>query len=466
MCASAGAIGQTHTTLIWAWYIGSSLRANPLQSNPSNARDVGLARWQCIVVALLVIGYAGCYLCRSNLSVAMPLIEQTLILDGYSPEVARLWMGRIVTLGVLAYTIGKFITGTLADFLGGRRNMLTGMGASVLFTLLFASSGTVPFFTLAWFGNRAVQSLCWTGMVKITGRWFSYSAYGTAMGVISLSYLFGDAAARQFMGWLLAAGLDWRQMFFAAGGVLGVFFVLNWLWLKEGRRAIGRDEPEANPLNVYGQAPREQQPLDLRNLLVPLITSGEFWVVCLLSLGLTLLRETFNTWTPTYFVEVAGSTSAQAAQQSALFPLLGGVSVVLAGWLGDRLGRSGRALVMLGGCSLTTVVLWSLGSLVPGESSRLPVILVALAAFLMMAPYSYLAGAISLDLGGKRGGATACGIIDGVGYLGGVLAGVTVARLSIAYSWSGVFRALAAVALLTSLAAALFLYIQRHKTVR
>ena len=44
-------------------------------------------------------------------------------------------------------------------------------------------------------------------------------------------------------------------------------------------------------------------------------------------------------------------------------------------------------------------------------------------AFLLIGPYSYLAGAISLDFGGKRGGATACGIIDGVGYLGGVLAG-------------------------------------------
>ena len=58
-------------------------------------------------------------------------------------------------------------------------------------------------------------------------------------------------------------------------------------------------------------------------------------------------------------------------------------------------------------------------------------------AFLLIGPYSYLAGAISLDFGGKRGGATACGIIDGVGYLfGGVLAGNVVARLS-GTRWAG-----------------------------
>ena len=33
-------------------------------------------------------------------------------------------------------------------------------------------------------------------MVKVTGKWFSFANYGTAMGVVSLSYLFGDAAAR------------------------------------------------------------------------------------------------------------------------------------------------------------------------------------------------------------------------------------------------------------------------------
>jgi OPA family glycerol-3-phosphate transporter-like MFS transporter len=81
----------------------------------------------------------------------------------------------------------------------------------------------------------------------------------------------------------------------------------------------------------------------------------------------------------------------------------------------------------------------------------------------MLGPYSYLAGAISLDLGGKRGGATACGIIDGVGYLGASLAGIGVARLSVVFGWGGAFRALAGVALLTSACAAVFLHMQRRK---
>jgi len=82
---------------------------------------------------------------------------------------------------------------------------------------------------------------------------------------------------------------------------------------------------------------------------------------------------------------------------------------------------------------------------------------VAAVAFLILGPYSYLAGAIALDFGGKQGSATASGFIDGVGYLGGVLAGNTVAHVSVAYGWKGAFTSLAVVAWLSSLAAAAYL---------
>jgi sugar phosphate permease len=85
--------------------------------------------------------------------------------------------------------------------------------------------------------------------------------------------------------------------------------------------------------------------------------------------------------------------------------------------------------------------------------------LVTLVGFLMIGPYSYFAGAIALDLGGKRGSATTSGIIDGVGYLGGVLAGDSIARLSIAYGWRGAFTTLAVVVWLSSMVA--FCY-RRH----
>src|SRR5579862_2102147 len=192
-----------------------------------------LGRWRALTIALIVTGYAGYYLCRSDFAVAMPLLIAEMGKNGVAPDDARIRMGTIASLGVLAYAIGKFPSGWLADFLGGRRNFLFGMGGSVACTVLFALSGGVPLFSLAWIGNRLVQSLGWAGLVKISSKWFSWSTYGTVMGFLSLSFLFGDAASRQFMSVLIAHGLGWRGVFYAAAATLAVLLLFNLVLLRE-----------------------------------------------------------------------------------------------------------------------------------------------------------------------------------------------------------------------------------------
>src|SRR5215472_14303967 len=166
------------------------------------ARPSRLVHWQVVTVLLMLFGYSGYYLCRSNFSVALPLIADE-VARGLSPGTARIRLGAIASLGVAAYALGKFPAGTLSDYLGGRRTFLGGMAGSVLFTLLFAFSGSLPLFTLAWIGNRLVQSSGWVGTVRISSRWFSPHMYGTVMGILSLSFLFGDAVSRIFLAWLI-----------------------------------------------------------------------------------------------------------------------------------------------------------------------------------------------------------------------------------------------------------------------
>jgi OPA family glycerol-3-phosphate transporter-like MFS transporter len=417
-----------------------------------------LKRWQSLTVGLMVVGYAGYYLCRSNLSATMPSITEDLVARGMDPGEVKDRLGWAVSLGTIGYALGKFAAGSLTDLLGGRRNYLIGMAGAVACTVLIALGGSLPVFTSIWFINRLIQSLGWPGMIKITSRWFSYSSYGTVMGVISLSFLFGDAAARAFMGWLIDAGIGWRGVFWIAGGVLAVVLVVNVVLIRESPKELGLPEPETTPENLFGALGEDPHPEAAGPVLATLARSPAFWIVCLLSLGLTLLRETFNNWTPTYLVEGVGLSKGAAAGMSGLFPFFGGLSVILAGLLGDRFGRTGRATIILGGILLCGVALLVLGSTSFAGRSREALVLVAAVAFLLIGPYSYLAGAISLDFGGKRGGATACGLIDGFGYLfGGVVAGKVVSSLSHTLGWQGVFKMLAAVALLTGLAAAVFL---------
>ena len=431
----------------------------PMRAPSSNRR---LLAWQILTVALLVTGYSGFYICRSNLSVTLPLITSDWVARGVPPQVARVRLGQIVSLGILAYALGKFFLGALADFWGGKRQFLAAMGGTVLFTLL-AACGAPPLFAAAWVGNRLVQSAAWAGMVKIASRWFSYAAYGTVMGVISLSFLFGDAIGRQVMGVLIAHGLGWRPIFVVAAGSLSAILVANLLLLRESSAAIGEAESEVNPENLFADRADQDRPPRIGALLGTFFRSPGFWTVCVLSLGCTFIRETFNTWTPTYFNEVVGFTAAKSAQFSALFPLFGGASVLLFGFLSDRLGRTGRAMISFFGLLFTTVVLFALARLRPGITPVLPVALVSLVGFVVIGPYSYLAGAMALDFGGKQAAATSSGIIDGVGYLGGVLSGDAVARLSLAAGWQGAFAILGAVAALSTMSAAVLFALQRRR---
>src|SRR5262249_6283186 len=120
-----------------------------------------LFRRQILLLVLLLTGYAGFYLCRSNFSATLPLLRAHLVDKGFDAEDAKIWLGEVASLGVLAYALGKFFAGRLADRLGGRVSFLGGMLGSVVFTLLFATSGTLPLFTLTWIGNRLVQSIGW-----------------------------------------------------------------------------------------------------------------------------------------------------------------------------------------------------------------------------------------------------------------------------------------------------------------
>src|SRR5262245_44398682 len=109
-----------------------------------------LQRWQYLTVSLLVFGYAGYYLCRSNFSVTLPLIIDELAARGWDTNSAKVSLGALASIGVFAYAIGKFLSGGLADLLGGRRAFLLGAAGASSCTALFALGGGFPVLSLSW----------------------------------------------------------------------------------------------------------------------------------------------------------------------------------------------------------------------------------------------------------------------------------------------------------------------------
>ncbi|MBV8909564.1 MAG: MFS transporter, partial [Gammaproteobacteria bacterium] len=130
---------------------------------------------QCRTLALLFLGYASCYFCRSNLSVATPLLVEELGRRGIDHATALVSIGTMASWGVFAYALGKWFLTSLGDYWGGKRNLLIATGGATLFTLLFATTSALPLFTLTWIANRLTQSIGWSALVKVSSKWFHYS---------------------------------------------------------------------------------------------------------------------------------------------------------------------------------------------------------------------------------------------------------------------------------------------------
>src|SRR3984893_10888374 len=427
-------------------------------ASKSGAQTRSLRLRQTAAVLLLFGGYGALYFCRADLSVATPLLVEELGKHGVNHGDALIRMGAIASFGVLAYALGKLFLGGLGDFWGGRVSFLIGLVGATVFTLMFASGLSLPLFSIAWIGNRLTQSLSWAGLIKVSSKWFDYSSYGMIIGILSISYLVGDAAARQWMGMLIEHGFGWRTLFYFSAAGVGLFLLLNFLFLRESRVQSGFVEAKPNPLNLF--AGSESRPASLSHLLLPLFRSRAFLLVCLLSLGCTIIRETFNLWTPVYLRDYLGYSMSNAARMSAVFPGVGAVSVLATGWLSDRLGVNGRSLIMFVGLGASAVALLGLMTMRSSSTgSLLPLVAIGTIAFCLLGPYSYLGGAFALDFGGKQAGAVSSGIIDGVGYLGAVVAGDSIARVSVSFGWAGVFVALAAVSAYATFGAGYLYYL-------
>jgi OPA family glycerol-3-phosphate transporter-like MFS transporter len=235
---------------------------------------------------------------------------------------------------------------------------------------------------------------------------------------------------------------------------------------KDGAAKEGTRESQADAEAADAETAGDDERVNIGAILRPLLTSFPFWMVCVLAFGTTMLRETFNLWTPTYFVQFVHLVPSIAASRSALFPLSGGISVLLGGFLSDKLGPNGRNVLVVTGMTGCTVCLVLMGRIPEHAGEWAPTILVSLVGFMLLGPYSYLAGAMSLDFGGRRGSATAAGIIDGFGYLAGWLSGDTVARIEVAFGWSRAFLCLAGVSLFTALVAIVLTVQQRNRLLR
>ena len=396
-----------------------------------------------------MLGYAGVYLCRKNFAVAVPLI-------GASLHVSKAQIGAVASYSTGAYMVGKFAFGPVIDRLGGRGAFLWSLAGVAVFGALGGTAGSLAALTVFYSMNRLAGSAGWGAMVKQVPDWFSSRALALAMGILSLSFVFGGVLATILAGRIATwSSNDWRWVMSGPSIVLVVIAALCWKALPRTRRAA-----EPKPRRHL----RDTLSIDWSGM-VSIASTRRFWIVCALSFTLTLLRETFNTWTVDFFRTTGGSavSSEMAAFLSTPFDACGALGIVALGWLFGRIGQRGRTTTLVAMLSMLGIAIAVLPFLATRDVAIATTVVGAI-GFLAYGPYSLLAGLFAVEIKGKDHVATVAGILDGVGYFAAILSGEAFGRLLDLGGYQLGFESLAALAGLSALLC-LFLYERSQSTV-
>jgi sugar phosphate permease len=393
------------------------------------------------VLGALIVGYVGIYLCRKNLAVAMPLLQDAF-------HATREEVGRIASAGTLAYAAGKLLTGPIVDRVGGRAGFLAALG---LVAALGAASAFAPGLGLLAFCyalGRLAGAAGWGAMVSVLPTWFGPRRRATAMAVLSLSYVAGGIAALLLGRQVVAWGGGWRAVMGVPALALVAILVPCAFVVRRGPVTDAVD-PDGSPAAaaVPGAAA-------LGRRVLGLLAQPRFLVVLGLSLGLTLVRESLNTWNVDFLASLQQGTGsvARAALQSTGFDLAGGISILAMGVAYDRTPPRARGLLVGGTVLLLAACLFALPAV--GRASPVGAAwLLAGVGLLAYGPYSLLAGTLALESGGARHAATAAGLVDFTGYLAGVLAGSALGHLVDRGGYALAFQVLGATAFVAAVLA-------------
>jgi sugar phosphate permease len=217
-----------------------------------------LRGWRTRIFFICWLTYAGYYLGRVNLAVALPSIQADL---HWSKAAA----GLIGSAFYWVYALGQLINGRLGDQLSARRLVAMGLVASALLNLAFGASSALPLMALIWAANGLAQSTGWGPMMKTLARWFEPRQRGRLTALFMPCYVVGHAASWALGGWLCASR-GWRYAFIVPGGCC-------WRWRQPGSSsaATGRTTRPRPGQRRPARAPRcaRRWPITMRRCVIP-----------------------------------------------------------------------------------------------------------------------------------------------------------------------------------------------------
>ncbi|MCP4154124.1 MAG: MFS transporter [bacterium] len=376
--------------------------------------------------------YALLYMGRYNLTVSKNALGDLMTKEDF---------GLIFGIGTTVYAFSFLLNGPLVDRIGGKKGILIaaigagamnlGMGLYLKYALSLEDPSKAPLvmiFSILYSANMYFQSYGAVSIVKVNAHWFHVNERGVFSGIFGVMISSGIFLAFDVSGYILKSSfvmghgfnggdaLWW--VFFAPAFLLFIFFFVEIFLLRDTPAKAGFDDFDTADASS-GENMEEKIPT--LQLFKRILTHPVILVVAGIEFCTGILRNGVMHWFPIYAKEqlAAGLTAGWEFTMNhwgLILMIAGIIGGNVAGIISDKLFQSRRGPSAGFFYGLLTVCIaamifclnngWYLGTL----------------AFLMsiavIGTHGLLSGTATMDFGGRKGAATAVGVIDGFVYLG------------------------------------------------
>lgn len=391
-----------------------------------------LYRWRVFEAAF--IAYAMFYLVRNNLAPVALEIEGAL-------QYNKIMIGNIFAGTAIAYGIGKFVMGYLADRSDARKYVAVGMLLTAMCNFAFASSSDYSTHFFLWTLNGFIQGMGYGPCCRGLCHWYSFRERGTIFGVWNVSHNIGGGIA----GVVAAKSAEywgWQSAFYVPGIIATITAAYLFYRMLDTPQSRGLPAIEEYK-NDYppGMSEDHEREIPLGEMMTKYILPNKnLWILAIANIFVYISRYAMLDWGPTYIREEKGATIGQGGFSTLVIEFAGALGMLTMGWLSDKIG-GWRARVSVIAMIPVPIAFISL-KFVPMEYLWIDFILLGIIGFLVYVPVMF-SGVMSLDFTNKKAVGTAAGFVGFFGYAGRVIQGQGIGYLAEVHGWDAAIIAIA-----------------------
>lgn len=300
------------------------------------------------------LGYAGYYLVRKNLAIAIPGMIQPIEQGGLGYN--KLELGIALSAISIAYAFSKFLMGALSDRSDARKFLVIGL---VISSILMMSVGLFPFATssvaiiftfmliIGW-----LSGMGWPPCGRVMVHWFSHNERSFKMSIWNTSHTFGSGLMGNLaaLGTLLIGGFfiadiggntveqSWKAVFVFPSAIALVIAIFCWWAMRDTPQSCGLPpiDQYRNDYSVKKELSSDEK-IPFKELFIKhIFTNKILWLVALANIFVYLVRYGIGDWSPTYCQESGLLNSDQAKMAFSLHNYAGIPGTILCGLISAK----------------------------------------------------------------------------------------------------------------------------------